>query len=306
MEKQGEINNMEKHRGVSNMEKILITGVNGFFASRFIDYYKEKYDIIGLSHNEMDITDENKTAAIIKQINPAYLVHAAAISDTDMCQNNPELSYNVNFIGSINIAKACKLTGAKLIYLSSDQVYNGNTESGPYHEDKPAIPNNVYGKHKLAAEDAIFEVLPESVALRLTWLFCLPEKNKKTSSNIIWNAVRQAMKNEIMTISINDYRGITYVYELIENLDKFFKLPGGAYNAGSENNLNSYEIMSLVFKELGLEHRIHDLRIEDTQNNKEHPQDLRICNNKLKHYDIYFKDTKEAINKCINDFLFRV
>lgn len=288
------------------MEKILITGSNGFFASRFIDYYKGKYHVTGLSHKDMDITDKNQTASIVGRIKPDYLVHAAAISDTGMCERNPELSYNVNFIGSVNIAKACRDAGTKLLYLSSDQVYNGNPESGPYHEDKPAITNNVYGEHKLAAENAILDILPKAVALRLTWLFCLPEKGKKTNSNIIWNAVRQSMKNEKLAVSVNDYRGITYVYDLIENFDKFFKLPGGVYNAGSENNLNFYEIVSFVFKELGLEHRIHDLITEDILRNKEHPRDLRICNNKLKHYDIYFKDTKEAINKCINDFSFRV
>ena len=114
------------------------------------------------------------------------------------------------------------------------------------------------------------------------------------------------MKNEILKSRSNDYRGITYVYELIENFEKFFNLPGGIYNAGSENNLNSYEIISRVFTALGLEHRIKDLLIEDKLTNKEHPRDLRICNNKLENFNIYFNETNEAINNCINDFLFKV
>ena len=156
------------------MEKILITGSDGFFASRFIDYYKCKYDVVGLSHYEMDIADEDATAEIIMRHKPDYVVHAAAISDTGMCERDPELSLKVNYIGTVNVAKACRATDSKLVYLSSDQVYSGNSESGPYNEDEPAITNNIYGKHKFAAEEAILQLLPDSIILRLTWLFCLP------------------------------------------------------------------------------------------------------------------------------------
>ena len=288
------------------MEKILITGADGFFASRFLDFFSDRYNVIGISHKDLDITDEKKTMEIVTEIKPDFLVHAAAISDTGLCEKNPELSFNVNVKGSLNIAKACYKTNAKMIYLSSDQVYNGNKETGPYDEISIPIANNVYGRHKLEAEENILQLLDDAVILRLTWLYGLPERNKKINSNIIWNIIKASLKNQSIKLPANEYRGITYVYDLLNNFKEFLKLSGGVYNAGSKNNLSTYEIGEIVFKELGLEHRIKDLLIKDVETYKDIKRDLRIHDGKISENNIYFDETKQSIEKCIKEFSFGV
>ncbi|MCB2289721.1 sugar nucleotide-binding protein [Clostridium sp. CS001] len=283
---------------------ILITGANGFFASRFIDSYKSKYNIISFGHNDLDITNENKTIEIVEKYNPDYLIHAAAISDTGICETNPYLSFDVNVRGSINIAKACSISNSKLIYLSSDQVYNGNTEIGPYNENCIATSNTVYSNHKLEAENKITEILNNACILRLTWLFTLPEKSKKTNANIICNVLSAALKNEILKLPSHEYRGITYVYDLIDNFDKILNLPSGIYNTGSENDLSTYDIGTIVLNKMGLSHRINEVLLEDTERYNLKSRDLRICNDKLKQHGIFFSKTEEAIARCIKDFLF--
>jgi dTDP-4-dehydrorhamnose reductase len=284
------------------METILITGAEGFFASRFVQYYRDKYNIIALNHRDLDICDQEKTIEKIIDISPKYLIHSAAISDTGKCENNPELSYDVNVMGTINIAKGCAAAKTKLIYLSSDQIYNGNVEAGPYKEDCVVLPNTVYGRHKLEAENAICGIVDDPVILRLTWLFSLPERNVKINSNIIWNLVKAVMKNQPVTLPANEYRGITYVYDLISNFDKLLDLPKGVYNTGSENNLSTYEVGKVILKNMGLEYRIEELLIKDTERYKENNRDLTICNNKLKDQDICFTNTEEAVSRCIRDF----
>lgn len=285
-----------------NMETLLITGADGFFASRFILYYKDKYNIIALNHKAVDITCEQETISAIRSFSPAYVVHTAAISDTSICERNPELSYNVNVKGSINVAKGCAASQAKFIYLSSDQVYNGNIETGPYDEECKATPNTVYGKHKLEAENAICEIVKDAIVLRLTWLFSLPERNIKINSNIVWNIVKAALKNEIITLPANEYRGITYVYDLIESFDKILHLPGGIYNTGSENNLSTYEVAKTILEKMGLSHRIEELLVKDAERYKESSRDLRIYNKRLKNHDICFTSTEDSAARCINDF----
>lgn len=284
------------------MKTILVTGKDGFFASRFIEYYKEKYNIIGFSHSDLDITNEKQTVSIISKYNPDYLVHAAAISDTGTCERNPEKSFEVNVKGSINVAKACLKTKAKLIYLSSDQVYNGNDEEGPYDE-KSFNPNNVYGKHKIEAEKEILEIMDNVVILRLTWLFDLPQRHKKTNSNIVWNIVKALMENKAIKFPANEYRGITYVYDLVKNFDKIIDLPAEVYNAGSENNLSTYEVAEKVVAAMGLSCRVREILIKDIERYKEKNRDLRISNNKLKNHGVFFSSTEEAIENCIKDFL---
>lgn len=288
------------------MKTILVTGKDGFFASRFIQYYKDKYRITGLGHRELDITDKEQTNAVVLKYRPDCVVHAAAVSDTGTCERNQDMSYDINVKGSINVAEACSKADAKLIYLSSDQVYNGNIPSGPYSEECIPVPDTVYGRHKIQAEKGIQDMLQDVVILRLTWMFSLPEKNKKTNSNIVWNTVKAAMKNKRINLPANEYRGITYVHDLIKNFDRIFDLPCGIYNAGSENNLSTYEIGKIVLKEMGLDYRISDILIRDTERYKTKSRDLRISNSKLKSLGINFQDTEEAVRSCIKDFSFNI
>lgn len=285
------------------MKTIVVTGKDGFFPSRFIEYYKDKYNIIGFSHSDLDITNEKQTISIISKCNPDYLVHAAAISDTGTCERNPQKSFEVNVKGSINVSKACLNTKTKLIYLSSDQVYNGNDEAGPYAE-KSFKPNNVYGKHKIEAEKEMLGIMDDVVILRLTWLFDLPARHKKTNSNIVWNIAKALMENKAIKFPANEYRGITYVYDLVKNFDKIIDLPAGVYNAGSENNLSTYEVAEKVVDAMRLSYRVEEILIKDIERYKEKNRDLRISNDKLKNYGVFFTNTEEAVRNCINDFLF--
>ena len=89
------------------MKKVLVTGSNGFLASRFKEYYKDKYDILALSHKELDITNEKQVYDFFKNNNIDIVFHSAAISDTGRCQRETELAQDINVSGTINIAKGC-------------------------------------------------------------------------------------------------------------------------------------------------------------------------------------------------------
>lgn len=284
------------------MEKILITGSNGFLASRFINHFKNKYNIIPINRNDLDITKEADVVSTLTKHNADYVIHTAAIADTGLCENNPDLSFEVNVKASLNIAKGCKISNSKLIYLSSEQIYNGNVEAGPYSETCTPLPNTVYGKHKLQAEKEIQNILNDAVILRLTWLFGVPEKNRKTNSNILWNVVKNVLKNEPLKLPIYEFRGMTYIYDILDAFPHILTLPDGIYHTGSENNLSTYDTASLILKEMGLEHKIPQLLIKDTEKYKEIPRDIRIKNTKLKNNNIIIGNTSEGIKKCIKDF----
>jgi dTDP-4-dehydrorhamnose reductase len=284
------------------MIKVLLTGSNGFFASRFCTYYKNKYEILPLGHIDLDITDESKALNVVRSFNPDYVIHTAAIADTGFCEKNPELSYEINVRGSINIAKACSLAKSKLVYLSSEQIFNGNFESGPYDENHTPVPNTIYGKHKLEAEGSLKEIINELWILRLTWLFGFPEKNCRVSSNIVWNVLSSVLKDRRIELPTNEFRGMTYVYDVIENFHRFFNLPYGIYHTGSENDLSTYDIAFHILKEIGLKHKADIYLGKNTEKYKEYPRDLRISNSKLKDYGIILPKTQDAIKNCLKDF----
>ena len=284
------------------MKKVLVTGSNGFLASRFSEYYKDKYDILPLSHKELDITNENQVYDLFKNNKIDIVFHCAAISDTGRCQREPKLAQEINVGGTVNIAKGCELNNSTLIFASSDQLYAGNEEQGPYKEDIILKPNNIYGDTKLEAEKEIKNRLEKYYNLRLTWMFSYGERNKRVNTNIITNILNAALKGEKISLATNEYRGISYVYEVIENIEKLINIPFGDYNFGCENDICTYDIGCSVLENLGLQNRIEDIIIKDTDRFKDKKRDLRINNTKLRDNGIYFDSTQEAIARCIKEF----
>ncbi|MVX63471.1 sugar nucleotide-binding protein [Clostridium chromiireducens] len=284
------------------MEKILITGGKGFFSSRLVQYCKGKYEFLVTDKDELDITDEKNVNVIFEKFNPDIVIHAAAIAVTDFCNKNPEAAYKINVNGAINVAKATKKIGGKLVFISSEQVFNGNTNPGPFKEEDEAVPDTVYGKNKLEAEKILKDIIDELWIVRFTWLFGLPDRNCGMAGNILWETISSIMKNEKITVSSNEFRGMTHVYNMIENFQILFKSPYGTYHLGSENNQNRYEIVKSIFKKLGLESRIDELIIEDKEKYKTNPRDIRLNCDKARSAGMNFYTTDEALDICIKEY----
>ncbi len=288
------------------MEKILVTGAGGFFASRFCEFYKDMYHIVPFKREDLNIIDEGRVIEVIKEVKPNYVLHTAAIADTGKCEADKDNSFRINVEGSRNIAKGCSLIGAKLIHLSTEQIFNGNKEAGPYGEESTPLPNTTYGKHKLQAEKEIQSILEEAWILRLTWLFGFPERFKKVNPNIVWNVLSAVLKGNKLRLPVNEFRGMTYVYDLLKNMQSIMEIPYGTYHTGSENDLSTYDTAEIVLEELGLYHRLSDIIEKDEDKFKDLPRDIRISNKRLKSAGIEFLSTEEAIRLCINDFGMRL
>lgn len=283
------------------MKKILLTGGKGFFCTRLKEYYENKYEIISFGKEELNVTNYEEVLNTLKEYKPDYVLHAAAIAVTEFCNKHPELAHKVNVEGSVNVAKACKNTGAKLVFISSEQIFNGNKESGPYEEEHKAIPDTVYGQNKLEAEGLLKYVLEELWIVRFTWMFGLPKKDYGITSNIMWDTVSSILKNKSIKAPANEFRGITYVNEMVENFEKVFQLPYGIYHLGSKNDLSRYEIVKVIFEKLGYSNKLNELLEADFEKYKENPRDIRLNTDKAAKYGINFSTSKDAVKKCIRE-----
>lgn len=223
------------------MQKILVTGASGFVGSRFVKRWMQEYNLLLPSHSELDITSAVSVEKYFLQHSPPVVIHLAALSNTMYCQQNPGESYKVNVEGAVNIAKASVQCGAKLIFFSSDQVYNGNIQEGPLSEDVAVAPENVYGKHKLLAEQHVQEITPAAVILRASWMYDREEEGLPVHPNFVINIARAVKEKRTLTFPVRECRGITWVREVVEFLPLAFNLPGGIYNYGAPNAMNTYE-----------------------------------------------------------------
>ncbi|AEX22284.1 NAD(P)-dependent oxidoreductase [Vibrio parahaemolyticus] len=282
-------------------KKILITGAKGFFGTRFINRYQGEFEILGLDVEQLDITDNQAVVATFADFQPDYVIHAAAIAVTDFCNKHPDVAHKVNVQGAINVAKACKEHGAKLVFISTEQVFNGNPEKGPYSELDQPVPDTVYGQNKLEAEKELASILEDMWVLRFTWLFGLPERNTTINPNVVWNTLQALVNGQVMQERRNEFRGLTYVHELIEQFPKIFTIPYGTYHTGAHNPASRYEIAEHILTELGQQERLNEL-LEAADAPK--TRDVRLDTSKLADQGVVFTESKDAIAKCLKEFHF--
>lgn len=283
-------------------EKILLTGGKGFFCSRLADYYKDQYEFLITDKEELDFTDEKAVDTCVGEFSPNIIIHAGAIAVTDFCNEHPDVAHRINVDGAVHVAKAAKKYGSKMVFISSEQVFNGNTNGGPFKEEDEAIPNTVYGENKLEAEGILKGILDELWIVRFTWMFGLPEHGKNMSNGILWDTITKLLNQETIVASKHEFRGMGYIYETIANMEKLFQSPYGTYHLGATNNNSRYEIVEHILKLLGLEEKLPQILKEDTVKYLDHNRDVRLDTTKAKEAGMVWTDTWDAVEICLKEF----
>lgn len=274
------------------MKRLLVTGASGFMGSRVVDFYRGKYEICAPGHGELDITDEAAVRGRLRDWRPDYVVHCAAISDIGRCEREPERSWKINVEASVNLARASALVGAKCLLCSSDQVYAGSSLRGPHRETEKVEPSNLYGREKRAAEERCLEANPDSVLLRLSWMYDRRTLNQKEHSDFLRTLLARLKAPEPLRYPVNDIRGVTDVNQVAENLEPAFALKGGVYNFGAPGSESMFHMVRSLFEGLGWDTG----RLEkDGEAYADNPRDLTMSQEKLNAGGIFFTDTKERL-----------
>ncbi|BDD01794.1 SDR family oxidoreductase [Persicobacter psychrovividus] len=277
---------------------ILITGGSGFIASRLAQRYQQSgLTVLAPNRKSLDISDSDAIRQYFELHQPTLVFHLAGMSSTEGCEQNQLLAKKINVDATTEIAKACKAHQAKMVFFSTEQVFNGNSEAGPYTESSTPIPNTYYGTTKLMAETEVLKHCPTAWILRLTWVYGLPTKEfPKVNPNILWDSIVAGKEETLISASKNEYRGLTEVGELMSHLDHIETIPYGIYHFGSENNVSRYEITEYILRELNFD--ADNLLREKRAGIR----DLRLSNEKIKGEGLSFRDSKTAISASIKAY----
>lgn len=280
------------------MKRVLVTGAGGFVGSRAAQQLSERFEIITVPKGFLSAAGEAEISDFVKSQHPDVLIHTAAVSDIGYSEAHPEESNRANIMLPVWLAKASRDIGAKLLAFSSDQVYAGLEGNGVWEENMTRTPSNLYGRQKLESEKRVLDILPEAVMLRATWMYDMPAYRLPIRSNMLLNMYRAALNGEEMFFSEADYRGITYVRQVVELLVPAFDIPGGVYNFGSENTVNMYETAVAFRDALGL-----NVKITKSASGKDSRETSLAMNcGKLRRCGIVFDDTCDGIKRCAADY----
>jgi dTDP-4-dehydrorhamnose reductase len=149
--------------------RVTIFGATGLLGKALMREWKED-EVTGFGSADADIRDAEQVLRLVQRTRPDWIVLAAAYTDVDGCETNRDLAFDVNCRGGVNVAQAAKQHGARLLFLSTDYVFDG-TKTTPYATDDPRSPRSVYGQSKAEAEVQLGQILPQCCIVRTSWLF---------------------------------------------------------------------------------------------------------------------------------------
>jgi dTDP-4-dehydrorhamnose reductase len=166
--------------------RVTIFGASGLLGKALMREWSGD-TVTGLTSHAADIRDAKSVLEVVREARPERIVLAAAYTDVDGCEGNPNLAFAVNRDGAVNVATAAKQVGARLVFLSSDYVFDGK-KTLPYEIGDPRNPQSVYGRTKAEAEIKLLELMPDCCIARTSWLFgiggkCFPDTILKLAAS---------------------------------------------------------------------------------------------------------------------------
>lgn len=186
--------------------RVTIFGATGLLGKELMRTWTAD-EVTGLGSKDADLRNAEQVSKVVQSTRPDWIVLAAAYTDVDGCEINEQLARNINCGGAVHVAEAAKRAGAKLLFVSTDYVFDGS-KNVPYETTDARQPRSVYGKWKAEAEIKLTELLPDAVILRTSWLFgtggkCFPD-----------TILKLAATRPVIEV-VNDQRGSpTYAVDL--------------------------------------------------------------------------------------------
>ena len=167
--------------------RILIFGATGLLGKALMAEYRDQPQVVGLGSKDGDIRDSKEVDEIVHRHSPEWIIHAAAYTDVDGCETNSQLAWDANCSGAVNVVRAASRSGARVLFLSTDYVFDG-TKSTPYTTTDARAPQTIYGKTKGEAEIQALDLMPECCVLRTSWVFgsggkCFPDTILKLAAD---------------------------------------------------------------------------------------------------------------------------
>lgn len=239
-------------------QKVLITGANGQLGKELVELFTEKgFEVYGFGRDKMDITNQVQVQEIIGAVKPNIVIHSAAHTKVDLAESEPDQAFSINAYGTRNVAVAAEAVGAKLVYVSTDYVFDG-TNDEPYNEFSPTSPLGVYGKSKLAGEQFVRDLHYKFFIVRTSWVY------GKYGANFVKTMLKLGEERKELSVVADQIGCPTYTLDLAHAILELVDTQKyGVYHISNSGSCSWYEFAKEIFKVSNMEVQVNPCTTAD-------------------------------------------
>lgn len=282
--------------------RILVTGVNGQLGYDCVRELKERgyTNVKGIDIEDLDITDESAVYKFITEYNPDVVMHNAAWTAVDKAEQMPEKVYQVNALGPKYIAEACKKVNAKMVYISTDYVFDGKGES-QFEVDDPKNGLSVYGKTKSQGEDFVTSTISNYFIVRISWVFGY------NGNNFVKTMLKLGSRMSEINVVCDQIGSVTYTYDLSKLLcDMIETEKYGIYHATNEGMISWADFATEIMKQANLACKVNHVTTEEYKrlvpNQADRPLNSRMSKKSLDNAGFNrLPDWKDALSRYLHE-----
>lgn len=255
---------------------ILVTGANGQLGFDVIkELNKRNIECLGIGRTDLDITDSTTVDNYISKLKPNCVIHCAAYTEVDKAEDEEEICYNVNALGTEYIAKACKKVNSKMIYISTDYVFDGQGDT-PFETDGNINPLSVYGKTKYEGEVKVKVNLDKYFIIRISWIFGL------NGNNFVKTMINLGKEKQSLNVVCDQIGSPTYTKDLAMLLcDMSQSEKYGVYHATNEGFCSWAEFATEIMRKANLNCVINPIPTTEYKTKAVRPLNSRLSKNSL-------------------------
>jgi dTDP-4-dehydrorhamnose reductase len=226
-------------------------------------------DVYAFNHSQLDVSDADAVRERIEAARPSVVVHCAAMTNVDACEDEPERAFAVNAAGSGHVAAAAAAVGAAVVAVSTDYVFDG--DHAPYRENSPTAPIQVYGRSKLEGESAVREANPRHFIVRSAWIYGPGGKN------FLSKLPQLAETNESINAVVDQFGSPTYAPDLAGAIAQLAATEAyGTLHVVNEGRCSFAEFCELAAKLLGSDLRVDHVKLDDLGRPAPRPRDTTM------------------------------
>ena len=279
--------------------KVLVTGANGQLGYDVVkELQKQNIECYGATRKDFDITDFRSTYTFIINYMPDAVIHCAAYTAVDKAEDEQGLCHLVNTSATENIAEICKKINAKLLYISTDYVFNGRKD-GFYEVDDETNPINVYGKSKLLGEKAVQKILKKYFIVRISWVF------GKHGNNFVKAMMRLGKELKEINVVSDQYGSPTYTADLSSLLVEMIKTEKyGIYHATNEGVCSWAEFAEEIFKIAKMDVNVNYITTAEYRTRAKRPLNSKLSKKRIKENFYELPNWKSSLQTFIKNLNF--